>query len=263
MKLYRIHALMLKYWYVGLRRLDRFLDVFYWPLIGMLVWGFTTYYISDLVKDSFIVSILLGGAILWTFFNRAQNDIGVFLLEDFWSRNMINLFSSPMKSSELIVSIALFGLLRAAVSFVFLALIAYALYSFNFLSIGLAYVTIFAFGLMLFGWIIGILVTGLILRFGGRIQVFAWTIGWLIEPFSAVYYPLSSLPDWLQKISLLLPTTYLFEGMRAAFQNAVIDWKSLVLSFAMNIIFLIPAYIFFEKSVLAAKRKGMLTKYYE
>ena len=263
MKFYRVNALMLKYWYVGIRRIDRLLDVFYWPLIGLLVWGFTTYYISDLVKDNFIVSVLLGGAILWTFFNRAQYDIGIYILEDFWSRNIVNLFASPIKNSELITSIALFGLLRSVASFLFLLFVSYFLYSFNFLSIGIFYATIFAFGLTLFGWAIGIFVISMIFRFGTRLQSFVWMIGWLIEPFSAVYYPLDSLPVWLQNLSMFFPTTYIFEGMRTAFRNSIIDWKALALSFAMNIIFLILAYIFFEKSLKAAKKNGMLTKYQE
>lgn len=263
MKFYRVNALMLKYWYIGLRRLDRLLDVFYWPLIGMLVWGFAAYYVTDLVKNNLIIGIFVGGAILWTFFNRAQNDIGIYILEDFWSRNIFNLFASPMKNSELIVSTAIFGLVRSLASFLFLVLIGYLLYSFNLFSIGILYVSVFASGLILFAWVIGIFVTGMILRYGSRIQSFAWTIGWLIQPFSAVFYPLSSLPDWLQKISLLFPPTYIFEGMRTALNNGTMDWRNLALSFAINIILLIFAYLFFEKSVISAKKNGMLIKFHE
>ncbi len=263
MNFYRINALILKYWYVTSKSLGRLLDIFYWPLIGMLVWGFTTYYISDLVQDNSVINIFLGGAILWTVFITAQTDIGMYILEDFWSRNIFNLFASPMKSSELLSSIAIFGLLRSASSFLFLISIAYLLYSFNLFKIGILYISIFAFGLILFGWVIGIFVTALIFRYSARVQSFVWTIGWLIQPFSAVFYPLSSQPVWLQKISLLLPTTYLFEGMRTALNNNVMDWKKLFISFTINIILLIFAYFFFESSIKVAKKKGMLTKFYE
>lgn len=263
MRLYRVNALMLKYWYVATQRIDRILDVFYWPLIGMLVWGFTTYYISDLVQDNSIVRMFLGGAILWTFFTIAQADIGVFILEDFWSRNIFNLFASPMKNSELIISTALFGFFRSIISFLFLILIAFLLYSFNLLSIGVTYIFIFASGLILFGWVIGIFVTAMIFRYTSRVQIFAWTIAWLVQPFSAVFYPLSSLPIWLKSISLLFPTTYIFEGMRTALNNEVMDWQNLGISFGINIVLLIVAYIFFENSVKVAKKKGTITKYHE
>ncbi len=263
MKFYRVKALMLKYWYIATRRIDRLLDIFYWPLIGMLVWGFTTYYIADLVQNNMIVNVLLGGAILWTIFIIAQTDMGIYILEDFWNRNIFNLFASPMKNSELLLSIALFGLLRSAMSFLFLISIAYLLYLFNLFSIGIFYIAIFAFGLILFGWVVGIFVTGFIFRYGGRVQSFAWTIGWLVQPFSAVFYPLSSQPIWLQKISLLLPTTYIFEGMRTALSKSAMDWRGLITSFSINIILLILAYLFFESSIKAAKRKGMITRFYE
>ena len=263
MKIYRINALMLKYWYNATRNFFRILEVFYWPLMGMLIWGFTTYYISDLVKNNSVINVFLGGAILWTFFIIAQMDIGVFILEDIWNRNIFNLFASPIKISELIISTTLFGLIRCILSFIFLVSIAYLLYSFNILGIGIVYVSMFAFGLILFGWVTGIFIVGLIFRFGLKVQSLLWVIGWLIQPFSAVFYPLSTLPIWLQKISLLLPTTYIFEGMRTAFSKNIIDFHGLILSFAINIILLILAYIFFERSIKFAKKTGMLTKFHE
>lgn len=263
MKLYRIYALMQKYWYISTRRLDRILEVFYWPLIGMLVWGFTTYYVSDLIHNNSIINIFLGGAILWTFFIMAQTDIGIFILEDMWSGNTFNLFASPVKNFELIISTALFGLLRSIISFIFIIWLAFIFYSFNLLKIGIVYLVVFASGLALFGWVVGIFMTSLVFRYGARVQSFVWTVGWLIQPFSAVYYPIKSLPPLIQKISLLLPTTYIFEGMRTAFLKESMNWSYLFLSFGINIALLILVCIFFNKSIQAAKKKGMLRRYME
>ena len=263
MEIYRINALMLTYWYNATRNFFRIFEVFYWPLMGLLIWGFTTKYISGLVQNDSVINFFLGGAILWTFFITAQMDIGVFILEDIWNRNIFNLFASPIKNSEIIISTALFGLIRCILSFIFLVSIAYLLYSFNLLGIGIFYVSMFAFGLILFGWVIGIFTVGLIFRFGLKVQSLLWVIGWLIQPLSAVFYPLSSLPIWMQKISLIFPTTYIFEGMRAAFSKNAIDFNGLILSFVINIILLILAYIFFEMSIKYAKKTGMLTKFHE
>ena len=157
----------------------------------------------------------------------------------------------------------MFGLIRCILSFIFLISIAYLLYSFNLLSIGFVYVSTFACGLILFGWVIGIFIVGLIFRFGMKVQSLLWVIGWLIQPLSAVFYPLNSLPVWVQKISMIFPTTYIFEGMRTAFNKNAIDFNSLIISFAINIILLILAYIFFESSIKFAKKTGMLTKFHE
>lgn len=263
MKLYRINALMLKFWYVATRNFFRVLEVFYWPLMGLLIWGFTTNYISGLVHNNTLVNFFLGGAVLWTFFITAQMDVGIFILEDIWNRNITNLFASPMKNSELIISTALFGFTRCILSFIFLVSIAYLLYSVNILGIGIVYVALFASGLILFGWVVGIFIVGLIFRYGSKVQSLLWVIAWLIQPLSAVFYPLSSLPIWLQKISLIFPSTYIFEGMRAAFNKEIVHLHGLIISFTINIILLILAYLFFERSIKFAKKNGMLTKFHE
>ena len=41
------------------------------------------------------------------------------------------------------------------------------------------------------------------------------------DPNGAVFYPVSVLPAWLQKIAYLLPSTYVFEGMRQVLATGV------------------------------------------
>ena len=260
MRLHIINALMLKYWYITKNRIDRIFDLFYWPLMSLLVWGFTTFYLREFT-GSVIINILIGGVVLWTFFHRAQQDITTYTLEDFWSRNLYNLFSTPLKWSELIVSIILFGFLRAIISFIFLSIIAFILFSFNVFGAGIFAIAIFASGLMLFGWVMGIFVAAMIFRYGMRIQVFAWSLSWLIQPFSAVFYPLSAMPVWIQKVSIVFPTTHIFEGLRYAFNNNAIPWSNVAYAFGLNILLLIAACWFFKISLDNAKKKGLLTRH--
>src|SRR5262245_57776885 len=44
----------------------------------------------------------------------------------------------------------------------------------------------------------GMAICGLILRQGMGAEGLAWTVVFTISPISAVYYPVSILPDWLQ-----------------------------------------------------------------
>ena len=134
MKLYRINALLLKYWYICIHRADRLFDVFYWPLLDVVLWGFASSFISG-ISEYNPLSMLLGGVILWVFIWRASQDISVFVLEDFWSRNLYHVFSSPVRISEHLTSIILVGFLRSLVTFTFLVIISYFMYSFNFFAI--------------------------------------------------------------------------------------------------------------------------------
>ena len=259
MRWHIIEALLLKYWYITKHRLDRIFDVFYWPLTSLLIWGFTTYYLKEFTGN-FIINILIGGTVLWVFFQRAQQDITVYILEDFWSRNLYNLFSSPMKWSELIASIMIFGFIRALLTFLFLAIFSWVLFAFNIFGAGIFAIAVFSAGLMLFGWIVGIFIASLLFVYGLRIQVFAWSFAFLVQPFSAVFYPLSAMPLWIQKISIVFPTTHIFEGMRYAFQHNAILWKNVAYAFGLNIVLLVIACYTFKKAVDLSRKKGLLTR---
>ena len=90
MKLHRINALLLKYYYITINRVDRLFDIIYWPILDLFIWGFTALFIQKL-SDVNVMSMLLGAVILWVFVWRASQDIAVFVLEDFWSRNLYHL----------------------------------------------------------------------------------------------------------------------------------------------------------------------------
>ena len=104
MELYRVNALLLKYYYISINRLDRIFDIIYWPILGLLIWGFTTAFIEQLSEVS-VSSMIFGGVILFVFVWRSAQDITIYVLEDFWSRNLYNLFTSPVRPSEISLSV--------------------------------------------------------------------------------------------------------------------------------------------------------------
>ena len=56
-----------------------------------------------------------------------------------------------------------------------------------------------------------------------------------LTPFSAVFYPVSVLPRAVQPIALALPSSHVFEGMRAAL-GGVVRWDQLALGGGLNVI---------------------------
>ena len=69
--------------------------------------------------------------------------------------------------------------------------------------------------LLVMGWALGLAICGMILRHGMGAESLAWLAVFTLSPISAVYYPVSILPHWLQHVAWGLPSTYVFEGMRA------------------------------------------------
>lgn len=259
MKFYRINALLLKYYYITINRIDRIFDIFYWPVVDLFIWGFAAFYIQQL-SDVNILSMLLGGIILWIFVWRSSQDIAVFVLEDFWSRNLYHLFSTPVKLSEHLVSIVLIGFLRSLATFAFMALFGILLYSFNILAISPLLLASSVFLLSLFGWIMGLFTTSFIFRYGQRIQVLAWSVVFLMQPFVCVFYPLSALPGWAAKIAVLIPPTHVFEALRAEISGNPVNYANLGYSLIANVALLVLVVLFLNSSFKKSKKTGLLAK---
>ena len=257
MKFFRIKALLLKFYYISISRVDRLLDIIYWPVVTLLLWGFTTKYVQGISGVTNIANVFIGGVILWSIFTRAQQDIAVYILEDFWSRNVKNLFITPVTEMELCISTMILGIFRAILSFVALFFIALFFYSFNILNIGAVSLALFMIPLMLFGWAIGIAISGLIFRYGMRVQVFAWGFSLLLQPIGAIFYPVDVLPTALQKVAFTLPLMHIFEGFRQSFDN-VISINNLSWAYGLSVIYLILGYIFFVTGINRSRKNGFL-----
>lgn len=256
-----VWALVYKFVCICYRSLDRIFDIIYWPVISLMLWGFTSTFVATTSSFSGVMEFFLGGAVLWSLFWRAQTDVGTFILEDFWSRNVYNMFASPITPLELFSAIALIGFLRCLLSFVFLGALSWLLYAFNIFQIGGVALAVFTTILLLFGWVIGILIAALIFRYGLRIQVLAWSVGFLIQPFSCVFYPLESMPRWVQLIAVTLPTTHVFEGLRHAIATGELATQSLLIALGLTLLSLLAALWYFHHALAQAKRLGLLTRF--
>lgn len=260
MKIYRITAILWRHIYGTHRTLHRLVDLFYWPLIELVLWGFVSVYFAKVSGDKFnVIAFLLGAMILWSILIRSQQDISISFMEEIWSRNLLNIFASPLTVSEFITATFLLGFVRIAVIFSFMSLLAWLLYSFNVLVFSF-YLIPFWLNLILFGWSLGLVAMAIILRFGQRFNFIAWSLPALIQPASAVFYPLSILPGFLQKIALALPTSYIFEGMRQVISEQTLSLTKLSLAFGLNLCYLFLSGLFFYIMYRSVRKKGLLAK---
>ena len=117
---------------------------------------------------------------------------------------------------------------------------------------------LFFVNLMIMGWSVALGVVSLILRHGAGAEPLAWALLFGLAPFSAVFYPVSVLPASLQPLAYALPTTHVFEGMRAALLQGVIRWDHLAEAFALNIVWIGGAALLFARQFHAARVRGAL-----
>lgn len=238
----------------------RMLELIYWPTLQMTIWGFTTSYLITQGPTKADIAIaggaLLAGVLLWEVTIRSQMGVAITFLEELWSRNLGHIFISPIRPWELIAAQLAVSLLRTLFGVLPAILLAWALYAFDLFSLG-PVLLLFFVNLLFMGWWIAIGVVSLILRHGLGAELLAWSVTFGLAPLSAVFYPVAILPAALRPVALALPSTHVFEGMRAALAGTI-RWDQLAAAAALNVLWALAAILLFAWQFRRARTSGAL-----
>lgn len=260
MKLHRIMALIARHLYLYRRSLSRIMEIFYWPFLDLVIWGFITLYLARYQGQvPGFVTFFLGALILWDMLFRSQQGITISFLEELWARNLMNLFASPMKPSEFLTATMAMSVMKVTVVSIIMTCCALLFYSYNILIVGV-WLMPFVLNLVITGWIIGVFTTSLIMRFGQEAEVLAWSMVFLFQPISCVFYPMEVLPTWLQMIAWANPAAHIFEGMRAVLGTGASPIGNLAWAVGLNVALLVGVVTWFYRTVAYCKDQGLLVR---
>jgi ABC-2 type transport system permease protein len=254
----RIWAMLLRYLYLLRSSWPRTVELMYWPTLQMLIWGFMSQFLyanSSYVYRAF--GVLLAAVMLWDVLFRGQLGLSISFLEEMWARNLGHLFATPLRPYEWVLSLLSMSLIRVLLGTVPAALLAIPLYHYSIFAMGLPLVAFFAV-LLVMGWALGMAICGLILRQGMGAEGLAWTVVFTLSPISCVYYPISILPGWLQHAAWALPSTYVFEGMRAILFSGVFRADYLMTALSLDAFYVTLGAAAFLFAFRDARRRGAL-----
>jgi len=122
------------------------------------------------------------------------------------------------------------------------------------------YKEIAAVDLIVMSWTLGLISTGVVLRWGLGAESFAWLIVFVFLPICCVYYPVTTLPGWLQPVALALPPTYVFEGLRAIVLEGAFVGHLMVKALALNVVYFIAGFAVFAYFLRSARIHGTLVQ---
>ena len=254
----RVWAMLLRYLYILKSSWPRTIELLYWPTLQMLIWGFMSQFLrsnSSYVAQAF--GVLLGAVMLWDLLFRSQLGLSISFLEEMWARNLGQLFVTPLRPYEWLLSLLAMSVIRVTIGVVPAAILAIPLYHYSIFDMGLPLVA-FLIVLMAMGWSLGLAICGGIMRHGMGAESLAWTVIFALAPLSCIYYPVTTLPYWLQPFAWALPSTYVFEGMRAVMFGHSFRADYLVTAIGLDLVYLaIGATIFFI-AFRDARRRGAL-----
>lgn len=256
----RINAMALRYIYLVRGSWPRILELFYWPAVQLVLWGFITQFF--VTNSSWLMQasgVLMAAVLLWDVMFRGHLGVSLAFFEEMYSRNLGHLFASPLRPWELVSALLLISLIRTLIGVGGATLLAIPLFDYSIFGLGLPLLGFFT-NLLVMGWAIGLLVSGLVLRYGLGAESFAWVSIFAIAPLSGIYYPVSVLPDWLQALAWALPSSHIFEGMRAVMFDQVFRADHMIQAVMLNILLLTAGAGVFLKAFNSARRRGLLLR---
>ncbi len=260
MRFHRVSALVARHLYLYRRSLPRIMEIFYWPFLDLVIWGFITVYLVKYQPQvPGFVTFFLGALILWDMLFRSQQGITISFLEELWARNLMNLFASPLTPAEFLASTIAMSIFKVTCVSLVMGVCAWLFYGYNVLVMGM-WLLPFVLNLVITGWIIGVLTTSLIMRFGQEAEILAWSLVFLFQPISCVFYPLEVLPAWLQAVAWINPASHVFEGMRAVLTASSAPISHLAWAGGLNAVLLIGAIMLFYKTFAYCKVQGSLVR---
>ena len=257
----RIYAVMLRQFYLYRGSPQRVLPMIAWVAVDIVLWGFLTRYLNSVSHAEFnFVPALLGAVLLWDFLTRVMQGVTMAFFEDVWSRNFLNLFASPIRNSEYLTGLVLTAAATSLVGLVVMLVLAEFVFGLSFWTYGLALVP-FLLVLFVTGIALGVLAAAMVLRLGPASEWLIWPIPTLISPFAGVFYPVSILPGWMRAVSMILPPSYVFEGMRAIVLGQATPWGQLAIGAALSLVYLVASGVVFSAVYRHAIRTGLIARY--
>jgi ABC-2 type transport system permease protein len=256
----RVGAMILRYWYLFRYSWPRVVDLIYWPAVQMLMWGFLQLYLTE--ETSLVAragGAFIGAVLLWDILFRGQIGFSASFLEELWSRNLGNLLMTPLRPFELVMALMVMSIMRVLIGLVPVTILAIFFFGFNLWRLGLA-VPVFFGNLFFTSWSIGLVASGLVLRKGLGAEGLAWSLTFLLLPLTCVYYPVATLPEWLQWVALALPPTHVFEGLRTLLLQGHFDGSAMANAFLLNLVYFAAAATTFGLLLRSARASGALVQ---
>lgn len=258
----RMRAIARRHAYVMVRSPHRLFDVSLWPLVDVLLFGSLGAYVgtSHATGSQHAAGYLIAGIILWHVVYQSQIALSTGLLEETWTRNLLNLMVTPLTEIEYVGGVALFGMVKLVLGITVMVVAALAFFSFHAWSLGVGLIPIAAV-LLVVGWAISLFVMGIVLRFGTGAEALAWGIMFVVMPLSGVFYPVSALPAFLHPVALALPTTHAFIALRGLVDGHTLDWGQIVLAAVTAVALLALGFAFLIQMLKVFRRRGLVTRY--
>jgi ABC-2 type transport system permease protein len=261
MKLRPVYGVVMRQFYLLRGSPIRVVPMFAWVGIDIVLWGFISRYLNTVGPAGMnFVPQLLGAVLLWDFLTRIMQGVSIAFLEDVWSRNFLNLFATPLLVSEYVLGLVVTSMVTSLLGLAVMLVLATAFFGLPLLALGVLAVP-FVSVLFLFGIALGILASAMVLRWGPAAEWLIWPLPALIAPFAGVFYPIATLPRWMQAVAVVLPPSHVFEALRTVVAGGTPAASKLIWAVGLAHLYVVLSALTFTSVFRYVVRSGLLARY--
>jgi ABC-2 type transport system permease protein len=261
MSWHRVRTVIRRHAYVLWRAPHRWFDIAFWPLMDVILFGSLGTYVAQQSGDSATAApFLLAGIMMFHILFQSQIAVATGFMEETWSRNLLNVLTTPVTEFEYVAGTALFGLAKVLLALVTLSLTAFGFFRFDLGSVGWSLVPI-ALILTIVGWGVGIANIGIVLRFGQGAEILIWGSNFILMALSGVFNPVEALPGALQPIARVLPSTHAFAALREVLGGEPLDASGIATGLAGAVAFLVAGTAFSVAMLRTFRHRGFVTRF--
>jgi ABC-2 type transport system permease protein len=257
----RVRTVVRRHGYVLFRSPHRWFDIAFWPVFDVLLWGSLGAFVAQQNDASQAATpYLLAGIMLFHVLFQSQIAVATGFMEETWTRNILNVMTTPLREVEYVVGLAVMGFIKLVAAMATVSITAFAFYRFGLGEVGWGLVPII--GVLLFvGWSTSMLVIGLLLRYGQSAEILAWATTFTILAVSGVFNPVESIPGPIQPIAKILPTTYAFKAARDLLDGGPIPWADLAWATLGALVLAALSMVYVLRMLRVFKHRGYVTRY--
>ncbi|MBI4020749.1 MAG: ABC transporter permease [Candidatus Aenigmarchaeota archaeon] len=257
MRGYKIRALMFRDARILARSKWRFTEFFYFPVTTVIIWGLFALFSRNFSPEAGLMVLAVN--MYWSFTYLAQSTTNMQMNEDQWSGSFHQVMASGFSPFEYLFARILTSTITASGVMAIMLLVS--------LGFGLTIIVqqpglvITLAAISLLGSIaLSVIVAGLILVLGREYSFLAWTADQIFILLSAPLYPVAILPGFLQAVAMVMPFTFVFEGVRSLVTAGVVAGPVLATALVAVLAYLAGSLPFYAWAFRRAKRNGTLAR---
>jgi len=253
----KTRAFIFKNWTMTKRNVFTLFEILFWPLVGFLSVGLLAEFAS---LGPEMKAFILVGIVSMSTVQVCQLDVSYVLLYDVWSKAIKHGFIAPVGIRHQLLGSCIVGMLRGGMVFIILMGASYALFDFDFTVPGFWALSLFLLGIFLSAAMVGAFVCILVLTFGNRAEVAAWSLVSLMLLLCGIYYPVSILPGWAAALAETIPLTYFLEYFREFYGFQPTSTNVLAKGFGTVLAYLVLDVFLMKIALHRAKKTGLLLR---